>query len=196
MAAEQTAERIMAALEERLRNDWYDQITLEELAEAAGVSVLTVLRRFGSKDGLLEATWRRMGENFMLRRAVAPGDARGAVRAVVREYELYGDLVTRALAQEHRFPVFKPANDTGRRGHRDWIEGSFAPYLKGLSPAQRRHRIDGLVTALDLYVWQLVRRDMGRSAAQVEKVMLDLVAGVLRDVSLGNSEGMRGDEDE
>jgi AcrR family transcriptional regulator len=183
-------------MEERLRADWYDQITLEGVADSAGVTVATVLRRFGSKDGLLEATWRRMGEGFLLRRAVLPGDARGAVRAVVREYEAYGDLVVRALAQEERFPVFKPASDVGRRGHREWVEGSFAPNLEGLSPAQRRHRIDGLVTALDLYVWQLIRRDMGRSAAHVERVMLDLVAGVLGDLSIGNNAGMKGNEHE
>jgi AcrR family transcriptional regulator len=174
----------MSAMEERLGVDWYDQVTLEKVADAAGVSALTVLRRFGSKDGLLEATWKRMGEGFMLRRAVSPGDARAAVRAIVREYETYGDLVMRALAQEKRFPVLKATNDLGRREHRAWIEDSFAPYLKGLSAAQRRHRVDALVTALDLYVWELVRRDMGRSAAQVEKVMLDLVAGALGDASI------------
>ena len=50
-----TGERVLDAAVELF---WYpptDQIALEEVAGRAGVTVQTVIRRFGSKDGLIAA---------------------------------------------------------------------------------------------------------------------------------------------
>jgi AcrR family transcriptional regulator len=54
-AAAATADRIIAAARVRLRREPYDELTLEVVAADAGVTVRTVLRRFGSKDGLARA---------------------------------------------------------------------------------------------------------------------------------------------
>jgi len=188
-AAEQTAQRIIEAFSKRLSQDWYDQITLETIAREAQVTVPTIIRRFGGKDGLLEATWGRMAERLQTGRAADVGNVTGAVRVIVAEYEVAGDLVMRALAQEERYPVFKPVNDMGRKDHRAWIEATFAPWLDGLAAPERLRRVDGLVAALDLYIWRLVRRDMGRPREHVEAVMLDLVRGVLGDDFLHPTHG-------
>jgi AcrR family transcriptional regulator len=178
-AAEQTAERILQAMFARMSTSWYDEITLEAVAKDAGVTVQTVIRRFGGKEGLLDATWRYGAKFFALRDQVPPGDVRGAVRVILNEYEQGGDAVFRSLAQEQRFPALKQAADSGRAGHRAWILRHFADDLHGLDEEERRRRVDGLFTALDLYIWQIVRRDMGRPLAEVEQIMLRLIAGVL-----------------
>ena len=179
LAAEQNGTRIVDAFERRLREGWFDQITLEQVAQDAGVTVQTIIRRFGGKDGLLEAAWQRLDEEIQERRRAPAGDVRGAVRVIVADYEQIGDLVMRALAQEERHPAFKATNDIGRAHHRDWIEEAFAPWLIGLPREARRRRVDALVAATDLYLWKLFRRDMGRPARHVESVMLDLVKGVI-----------------
>jgi AcrR family transcriptional regulator len=179
LATEQTGARILDAFERRLREGWYDPVTLDEVARDAAVTVQTVIRRFGGKDGLLEAAWRRLEEEIRERRRAPAGDVRSAVRAIVQDYEHVGDLVIRALAQEERHPAFKAANDIGRAHHRGWIEEAFAAWLTGLPREARQRRVDALVAATDLYLWKLVRRHMGRSARHVEAVMLDLVNGVI-----------------
>jgi AcrR family transcriptional regulator len=179
LAAEQNGARIVDAFERRIREGWFDQITLEQIAQDAGVTVQTVIRRFGGKEGLLEAAWQRLEDEIRERRRAPAGDVRSAVRVIVEDYEHVGDLVMRALAQEERHPAFKAANDTGRAHHRGWIEEAFAPWLIGLPREARRRRVDALVAATDLYLWKLVRRDMGRPARHVEAVMLDLVSGVI-----------------
>mgnify|MGYP002623025517 CR=1 FL=1 len=185
-AAEQTAQRILDAFKARIADDWYDQITLEQIAREADVTVPTILRRFGSKEKLMEEAFVGLSDEILQRRAVTPGDSAGVARVIVDDYEAVGDLVMRALAQEERHPAIKAINDHGRRFHRSWVETAFAPQLKGLAPADRRHRLDALVAATDLYVWKLVRRDMGRSAQHVRAVMLQLIAG-----ALGATEGDR-----
>ena len=83
------------------------------------------------------------------------------------------------LVKEERHPAFKATNDIGRAHHRCWIEAAFAPWLVGQPRETQQRRVDALVAATDVYLWRLVRRDMGRSTRHLEAVMLDLVRGVI-----------------
>ncbi|WP_296598076.1 TetR/AcrR family transcriptional regulator [Phenylobacterium sp.] len=170
-AAEANAQRIVEGFRERLERQWFDEIRLEDVAQDAGVTVQTVIRRFGGKDGLLEAVVDVIATEILAMRRIAPGDPRRAVRAVVDDYEANGDLVLRMVAQEARYPALRRVTDIGRREHRQWAAEAFAPWLDGLEREHARRRLDALVVATDLYVWQLVRRDMGRPAAELVALM-------------------------
>ena len=54
----------------------YDRIRLEDVAADAEVTVQTVIRRFGSKHGLLAATVEREFTRLATERAAAMGTAR------------------------------------------------------------------------------------------------------------------------
>ena len=54
-AAEQTAKKILEAFLSRLLEQWFDDITLKAVAEDAGVTVQTVIRKFGNKEQLIPA---------------------------------------------------------------------------------------------------------------------------------------------
>src|SRR3712207_6615207 len=86
-AAEATGERILLAFRNRLEQGWLEEIRLEDVARDAGVTVQTVIRRFGGKEGLLEVAAQRVGEAVELRRAVEPGDVAAAVAALIGDYE-------------------------------------------------------------------------------------------------------------
>lgn len=177
-AAERTAERVMDAAIELWRVEPYDQMTLKEIADRAGVSLSTVMRRFGSKDGLAEAVLRsdRVGTQSN-RDAVAEGDVAGAVRMIVSEYEVYGDAVMRMIGLEERMDVVRHVVAAGRVAHEEWVERVFGPLLE---PAPRRRlQVLQLVTATDVYTWKLLRRDRGLSADEVVAVMDDLCRRVL-----------------
>lgn len=178
-AAEATAERILDAFQRRISDDWFDQITLEQIARDAEVTVPTVVRRFGSKDGLLDAVQQRLAGEIKTRRKIAPGDVAGAIAVLVEDYDATGDLVMRALSQEERHPPFKVMADIGRAYHRAWIDHVFTPWLDPLLPAARQARLDALVIATDLYVWKLARRDMGRSRDETHSLIRTLVAGII-----------------
>lgn len=178
-AAENTSERILDAFFARLRDEWFDEIRLEDVARAADVSVQTVIRRFGSKEGLLDATRERMGRMVLSVRAVAPGDVDRAIEALIEDYETTGDLLIRTLAQEARYPALRAMTDVGRAGHRGWLAETFATRLDGLSAAEAQLRLDALVIATDVYVWKLVRRDMGRPTADLAELMRRLIVAAL-----------------
>jgi AcrR family transcriptional regulator len=149
------------------------------VAQDADVTVQTVVRRFGGKDGLIAAAAELLGQEIAARRDVPPGAVEQALTALVADYELTGDLIIRLLAQEPRHPALRAPLDRGRAGHRAWLAAVFAPRLAGLAPQARKRRLDALVVATDVYAWKLLRRDMGHGPAEVAAVTRGLVAGAL-----------------
>lgn len=178
-ATEATALRIVGAFRARLERLWFEDIRLEDVAQDAGVTVQTVIRRFGGKEGLLDPTIDAIERDVMSAREGPPGDVAAAVRAVVQDYEADGEVYMRALAQEDRYPAMRRMTDAGRAGHRGWAERVFASHLAGLPPDVARRRLDALVVATDVYVWKLIRRDMGRSVDELEDHMLRLIQAAL-----------------
>ncbi|MFC5453700.1 TetR/AcrR family transcriptional regulator [Prosthecobacter fluviatilis] len=178
-AAEASTRRIIEAFLKRAETEWFDKIKLDDIAADAGVTVQTVVRKFGSKMGLLEVAHKHMGESVAVRRVVVPGDLDSAIDALTRDYEDVGPLVLRLLDQEQMHPVLKPTLDVGRRGHRDWLQETFAERLKPLTPARREATLDALVVAADIYVWKLIRLDMGRSIPAYKQVVRQMILAAL-----------------
>jgi AcrR family transcriptional regulator len=172
-----------------MRDRWFDEITLDEVARAAGVTVQTVIRRYGGKQGLLEAATDWLARDIGTRRASPPDDVPAALDALVRDYEVIGDFLLRLLAQEERHPALKQLLDFGRAGHRNWVAVTFRQMLEGLSPAARRSRLALLIVATDVYTWKLLRRDQGFSVASVKKLMTALTeeGSAPRHVSKGGN---------
>ena len=178
-AAEATAARIVDAFHAFLQTDWYDDISLERIAKAAGVTVPTVLRRFGSKEGILEGVRERMEREVDARRMVTPGDVVAIVDVIVNDYEVSAEMVLRVLAQEDRLPALKDLADYGRNQHRIWLTEVFAPQLAGRKPTEKDSILDGLMGALDIYVWKVLRIDRGRTPPEIARYMRLMVKGIL-----------------
>lgn len=180
-AAEATRLAIVESFTKRLESQWFEEITLDSVAQDAGVTVQTVIRRFGGKAGLLEAAIEELGGSIDLRREIRKGDVEYSVEVLSKDYEAVGDLILRLLGQEDRHEVIKPFVDIGRKGHRDWLATVFAASLQSLSAANKKAKLDAIVVATDLYVWKLVRKDMGRSIAAYKKIVVNMLRSALQD---------------
>jgi AcrR family transcriptional regulator len=182
-AAAATGERILDAATELFWEQTIDQIRLDEVAARAGVTVQTVIRRFGGRDGLLEAAATRGQARVReARGAVSPGDVPGALANLVDHYEELGDRVMRMLAEEHRVPAVGDVVEQGRRLHRDWCRMAFAPFLTGLSGVARDRRVAQLVAVCDVYTWKLLRRDCGLSRSQTERAITEMLAPFTKEI--------------
>jgi AcrR family transcriptional regulator len=172
-----TGEAILDAVTELFWEQPSDQIRLDEVAGRSGVTVQTVLRRFGSKEKLFAAAAERQSEQVRQARAkVVPGDVPGAVANLMDHYELMGDRVLRMLAEEDRLPAIKALADQGRQLHRHWCEHAFAPLLPSRRGSLRERRTAQLVALCDVYTWKLLRRDSGLSRRQTELALLEMLA--------------------
>lgn len=175
-AARATEQRILAVARERFTSRFYDEVTLADVAAAAGVTSQTVIRRFGSKDGLIAAVAEQATQEVRADRARAPaGDVPGAIANLVAHYEREGDNVLRLLAQEDRVPALKRIIDEGRRLHHDWVERVFAEKLAAVDAADRPRRRAQLIAVCDVYVWKVLRRDLGLSRDETETALTELL---------------------
>ena len=178
-AAEATAARIVDAFHEFLQTDWYDDISLDRVAKAAGVTVPTVLRHFGTKEGILEGVRSKMEREIDERRVAPSGNIVAIVDGIVNDYEASGDMILKVLALEDRLPALKELADYGRAQHRQWLSQSFAPQLAGKAPTEVEWTLDSLMGAVDVYVWKVLRKDRGRSPPETAQIMCRLVKGIL-----------------
>jgi AcrR family transcriptional regulator len=180
-AVAETRERIVSAAValhlQRLAAD----ISLVDVATAAGVSVQTVLRHFGSREGLSAAAEEWATREIERERRSRPGDVTGAMRAIVEHYELRGDGVLLLLAQEAFEPFAARATAQGRAMHRLWVEEVFGPLLP--AGPEAAVRLDLLVVATDVYAWKLLRRDRRLSVRATRERMEALVRAVLSQPS-------------
>jgi AcrR family transcriptional regulator len=176
-AAAATKERIVAAAEALLATTPVADVTLQAIAGRAGVTVQTLLRHLGSREGCFAAVGERIGARVEAQRGhTAPGDVDGAISALIAHYEAEGRLVLNLLAQEGGAdPVPRRAAEAGRAYHRAWVQRCFGPWAVESDP----ELTDALVAATDLYVWKLLRLDLGRSAAATGAIVARLVRATL-----------------
>ncbi|MBL8161559.1 MAG: TetR/AcrR family transcriptional regulator [Anaerolineae bacterium] len=175
-----TRQRIIEATLALSTDHWIDEITLDQIAAKAEVTVQTILRHFGSKDGLA-ATAARMGSHAVnqQRNAVIAGDLDDIVANLLDHYEQVGDRVFRTLAQEELFPQLKEFLQEGRNFHRQWVERVFEPWLGALQGDARERRIVHLITACDVYTWKLLRRDLALSSEQYRLTLFEMLTALL-----------------
>ena len=177
--ADKTAENRERILDAAVALFWErpsTQISLEDVAAKSGVSVRSLIRYFGGREGLFVAAAAREQQRTRDERDEAPvGDITGLVAVLVTHYERIGDRVLALLSEEQRFADLRELADDGRALHRAWCMRVFAPWLTGLSGVTRDRRLAQFVTVCDVYTWRLLRRDSGLSRRQTEIALRELL---------------------
>lgn len=171
------AEAALALFKERD----YDDVSLNEIARAAGVSHQTILNHCENKAGVLLAAGELFSEEIRdLEADALPGDVTSVVHTTCVRYEVLGDANARWAAMATRAPEVADGLARGRLGFQAWLEEMLGDLMPdGDDPDERRRVLLGLHAALDVFAWKLLRRDLGLSQEQTEAQLTDLVLGVL-----------------
>jgi AcrR family transcriptional regulator len=180
-AAAATRQRILRSALDLSWEQIAMETTLDDIATKAGVSVKTLLRHFGSRDGLFAALEQFAIQEIREERAAPAGDVVAAVHAIFEHYEQRGDGVLKMLAQELFDDNLRDGMNIGRRMHRDQITEVFAPQLAARPAAQQEALVDLLVVATDVYTWKQLRRDRGLDRTTAEERVRQLIACILED---------------
>src|SRR5277367_6469858 len=113
-SATKTRQRILDAVIALSEDRLSLEIVLADVADRAGVSVQTVLRHFGSRQGLFEHVQKRRVAQVRAERATPVGDAAAAVRTIVAFYDRLGEWSLRLQAQEHSDKLSRLTVELGR----------------------------------------------------------------------------------
>ncbi len=179
-ASKATGDRVLEAATRLFGARPYDDVSLDDVAVEAGVTVQTLLRRHGSKEGLVDAAAALGLEQVRSARSEAEvGDLAAAIANLSEHYEAWGERSLRFLAQEERVPAMRRVTDAGRALHRAWVERVFAPWIARRRGAARTRLSAQLVAITDVYVWKILRRDRGLDAAATRRALHELVESIV-----------------
>src|SRR3954471_12257812 len=175
-AAEARTEAIREAALDAFMAKPFDQITLADVAERAGVGVQTLIRRVQNKDGLVRLVNEWVAAAIREARGEPDSSDPAAVAAgLERQYEGFGALIDRSLRQEEASPALAANAQGGRRAHREWIETAFAEEIARGGP-----QLTGqLVGLCGVELWLVLRRDGGLTAEQTRDTVAQLIRSVL-----------------
>jgi AcrR family transcriptional regulator len=178
-AAAATRVRIIRAVLELHVERFHDQITLDDVARRAGVTVQTVLRHFGTRDRLVDAAAEQATSEVVAQRSAAPvGDIDGGVEILMDHYEEWGPTALRLLAQEERVPQLRVIADGGRAAHYAWVGRTFAPFLAETSDPLLRPK---LIALTDVFTWKLLRLDLGLDRTATAAALASMIRAVIGD---------------
>lgn len=159
-------------------------VSLADVSERAGVSVQTVLRHFGTRDGLIDEALRHAAVQISQERRPASRDLTATITTLFDHYESRGDAVIRLLAQEAFDERVEQITSEGRRVHREWV----TEFLGASAADTAESLIDQLVVVTDVYTWKLLRRDRGLARGAAQERVLGMVEAILRAGRSGQGE--------
>jgi AcrR family transcriptional regulator len=182
-AAATTRQRILDVARQLLQHaPSFDDLSLEQIAQQAGVALKTVQRHFGSRSALLV----ECGQSKRQEPEVTPGDIAGVAHVLAARYEASMDVTLRYLAVEARVTAVAQVQGNARASHWRWLEQAFAPYLPARRSRLQRRRVAELFAATDVQAWYSWRRRFGISRDLAEQALTEmleaLVARWQRDV--------------
>ncbi|MDG6107826.1 TetR/AcrR family transcriptional regulator [Dactylosporangium aurantiacum] len=164
--------RILAAALELFVERPFEQVTLAAVAERAGVGLQTVIRRVGTKDGLVEAVNAWIAPQVAAGLGDPPGPDPALVAAAFRRhYSRWAPALERTLAQEDSSPALKASAEAGRAGHRGWLAAAFP----GLDPVT----FGRLVGVTGVELWLVLTKHEGLDVADAEATVALLIRSVI-----------------
>ncbi|MEQ1884176.1 MAG: TetR/AcrR family transcriptional regulator [Bryobacteraceae bacterium] len=156
------------------------EITLDHIAERCGLTVRTILRRFGSRDGLMALAFTQIQSEIDGSKVRTPaGDIDSALKSLLSQYEEMGDLNIRALEEEDQIPQLHEMLQFGRASHREWLRSTFGPHLAGKGAEEQEQWLTTYYAATEVYLWKVLRRDLGLDRDQTAATFRRLVDGVM-----------------
>jgi AcrR family transcriptional regulator len=186
----ESVDRVLEAAERLIKEEAFHAATMDELAEAAGVSRATVFNRFGSKLGVLEALFIRGMEGpemAAIQEALALEDPVAALDAVVEAgcaiWEACGLVVQQLQAVAILEPGAAALVDQQRDEQRADLQGLTRRLAKagrlrsGLTQARATATLH-MLTSLESFLW--LRQSYGMSLRQTGETLAELARTLLR----------------
>jgi AcrR family transcriptional regulator len=173
---------LLDAADRQFDEGGWRQMSLESLAAEAGVTKQTLLRHFGSKDGLLLQALGRGVRQVLDQRFGAPvGDVAGAVENLLDHYEAYGRRGLRIGAwQDGPAPLAK-LERMARKVHYDWVDYAFGPWLEPLDGEARARRRAALIALCDVHAWWVLSHDLELPRAEVQAILTQTIEAAVAE---------------
>jgi AcrR family transcriptional regulator len=171
-AEDLTRTALLDSAQEAFFSRHWDQVSLEAIAAEAGVTKQTLLRHFGSKDGLLEQAYSRGFEEVREQRlATPPNDIVAAIDNLIDHYEQVGERAMKigALPANRQLAAF---GARARQLHYDWVDHAFGLWLETARGRERERLRAALIVTCDVQAWWILAHDLALSRREVRATLI------------------------
>lgn len=184
LKAEETKLSIIKAWGQLWAKYSINEITLEMIAEEAKVTKRTILRKFGSKEGLMaESLSYDPAEISTERDHAKTGDIDDILKTLLTNYENIGDAAIRTINLESELEIARKIGTKGRIQHRNWCKNVFAPFLPHPNSANFEIQLISFIAVTEIYLWKLMRKDLKLSKKKTYSVFKNMLEGVIHKSS-------------
>lgn len=146
------------------------EVTLQGVADEAGVSLKTIVRHFGSKEELLRQAMLEARGLEEEQRPLPVGDLDGVCRVLGKRYDEMAEFVYRMGDLELSYDWLSDWVQMARRSHLDWLAAAFEAWLPPEGP-EREDRLMCLFGATEIRSWWTLRERFGYDPARARAVM-------------------------
>lgn len=157
-----------------------NDITLQLIADKANVTTRTILRKFGSKENLVE--------ECLISNATTVQEERGneldggigqALKMLLKNYEKMGDAAIRTINLESELEIARKIGEAGRKVHRAWCKKVFAQYLPPEGGDTYERDLTAFIASTEIYLWKLMRKDLKMSEEETFAVFKRMINGLV-----------------
>lgn len=149
----------------------FGEVTLQGVADEAGVSLKTVVRHFGSKEELMRQAMEEARGVEEDNRSIPVGDLDVVSRVLGERYEEMAEQIYRMGDVELSYGWLSDWVQMARRSHLDWLAEAFEAWLPPDGP-EREDRLMCLFSATEIRSWWAIRQRFGYSPERARAVML------------------------
>jgi AcrR family transcriptional regulator len=183
-----TRERILGAVADLLEQGGAEDLTVPAVAEASGVSLRTIYRYYATRDELLEAAGRWIGDELMKHPYPRGLDEVAELyEAGVRDFDERPGLV-RALAFSR---LGREVRGYRRRERLEAIRRALRAELTGLDEAELRRAEAVLAYLHNMLAYTTLREESGLSGAEVGDAVGWAIRTLIEDLRKRNIESRR-----
>jgi AcrR family transcriptional regulator len=174
-AQNRTRTALLDAADEAFFAGSWEQTSLTEIAVAAGVTKQTLLRHFGSKDGLaVQAATRGQAKVRDQRWSAPTDDVPGAVDNLLDHYDEFGGRALKIASGLASLGggEMKDIGRTARQLHYDWVDHAFGAWLRGTRGKTRARQRAALIALCDVQTWWLLSHDLELARPEVRATLI------------------------
>lgn len=186
-AVQQSRERAIEAFIALSGRMTLDDITLDRVAQATGVTVRTLQRHFDNKEHLVREAHETILRSISERLVDETPGSHAFVGRIVRHMEQIGDYLVRFENEASNYPSLLPDLERGREMRRSALGRMFDAQIQ-CDAKTRERTLKALYVVSDVYAWKILRRDIGLSTADTEALLRDMVEAVLKHIPSLRSE--------
>jgi AcrR family transcriptional regulator len=181
-AQERTRDALIAAASDEFFEGNWLKSSLDSLSSKAGVTRQTLLRHFGSKDGLLIQALMRSATQVRDQRWSTPTtDISGAVENVLDHYEEWGERSVHIGAWQRGPTGLALFANAARQIHYEWVEYAFAQWLEPLDEQTRARRRAILIVLCDVQTWWVLSNDVGLPRKEIHAILCEQIEHALEE---------------